>query len=583
MSNNLEKILNQLDYSKTYQTIDDISKVIFKIPKEANNKPLEYERMAFGIHESTSYDIDQEGSPYFSHVKLSDLTAEIIEYWNERADITNNPLMKARYLGLIYEFGYEVTQKNIRFPNIIIYIKSLIEIIQNRLVTEDRSLYSLIKRAYVIASSKNQENLVKEIIELAIQIESSVAEDDLCGTWGLCFKLFIIDKCKHLDDELKQKIIDDMFARLLRLKDLSVSETPLRGTEPYVSQQAVNYLLSYYRSVGNQSKITEVLAIFAEIVELRTNRKNAILKVSDYEILHGQYIKNNRYDEASIIMEKIQRISSQQTQLLQQISTPVKIPYDVIDQLLNQLKSNNLRECLDKTLSFFIPKKHLTESNLRNKIRGSFFQNLFFSNKIYLDHNGRKVSTVKSFDEDPNGNLFQQQAEDISSPKISIALHAAINQLKEEHLKDTNSFLDYLYTIPLFTENNKEILRLGIDAYYREDAITFIHLIIPQIEFLVRKILELNSVTVYEPNKYGGYKLVTLDRLLANATFIEIFSNDFSYYCRTVLTEKNGWNVRNDICHGISTDKLNLSVSDRLIHIILFLIYQFDIHRKKTA
>ena len=186
-------------------------------------------------------------------------------------------------------------------------------------------------------------------------------------------------------------------------------------------------------------------------------------------------------------------------------------------------------------------------------------------------------------EEDPNGNLFQQQAEDIAAPKISIELHAALNQLKEDHLKDTDSFLGYLYTLPLFAEDNKQILRLGIDAYYREDAITFIHLIIPQIEFLVRKILELNSVTVYEPNRSGGYKLVTLDRLLANAAFIEIFSNDFSYYCRTVLTEQNGWNVRNDVCHGISTDKLNLSVSDRLIHILLFLIYQFDIYIKKTA
>ncbi|WP_419224750.1 DUF4209 domain-containing protein [Acinetobacter sp. A2] len=583
MSKYIQEILNQLDNSKSCASIDDIGKVIFKIPKGGNNKPLEYERMAFGIHESTSYDIDHEGSPYFSHVNLSGLTEEMIEYWNERADITDNPLMKARYFGLIYEFSYLVTKKNIEFPKLIRYIESLIEIIQKRLVTYDRYLYSLIKRAYVIASSKNQENLVKEIIELAIQIEPQIAEDDLCGTWGLCFDLFIAGKSKYLNDTLKQKIIDEMFDRLTRLKQLSVRETPLRGTEPYVSQQAVNFLLSYYRSIDDQSKITEVLAIFAEIVELRTNRKNAILKISDYEILHGQYIKNGRYAEASVIMEKIQRISPQQTQLLQKISTPVKIPHNVIDQLLNQLKSDNLRECLGKTLPFFIPQKQTTESNLQNKTSGSFFQQLFFSNKIYLDHNGRKVATVKSLEEDPNGNLFQQQAEDIAAPKISIELHAALNQLKEDHLKDTDSFLGYLYTLPLFAEDNKQILRLGIDAYYREDAITFIHLIIPQIEFLVRKILELNSVTVYEPNRSGGYKLVTLDRLLANAAFIEIFSNDFSYYCRTVLTEQNGWNVRNDVCHGISTDKLNLSVSDRLIHILLFLIYQFDIYIKKTA
>ncbi len=443
--------------------------------------------------------------------------------------------------------------------------------------------YSLIKRAYVIASSKNQENLVKEIIDLAIQIESQIAEDDLCRTWGLCFDLFIVGKSKYLNKTLKQKIIDEMFDRLTRLKQLSVSETPLRGTEPYVSEQAVNFLLSYYRSIDDQSKITEVLAIFAEIVKLRTKNKNVLLQVSDYEILYGQYIKNSRKAEASVIMEKIQRISPQQTQLLQKISIPVRIPYHLIDQLMIQLKSDNLIKCLDNTLLFFIPKKHQTESNLQNKISGSFFQQLFFQNKIYLDHNGRKVATVKSLEEDPNGNLFQQQAEDIAAPTISIALHTAINQLKEDHLKDTDSFLDHLYTLPLFTEDNKEILRLGIDAYYREDAITFIHLIIPQIEFLVRKIL-VNYIDVFESNNHtGGYNLKTLDRLLANAKFIEIFGDDFSFYCRTVLTDQRGWNLRNDICHGISTNKFTQTSSDRLIHILLLIIYQYDKYLKKTA
>lgn len=583
MSKILEQTLNQLDSSQNCKSIDDISTLIFSIPKDKDSNQLKYEKIAFGIHESTSYDIDQEGSPYFSHINLSDLTVEMIQYWNKRADSTHNMLMKARYLGLIYEFSYQLTQKNIEFPKLILYIESLIEIIQKRLVTEDRYLYSLIKRAYVIASSKNQEKLVKKIIELAIQIESQIAEDDLCGTWGLCFKLFIIDKCKHLDDELKQKIIDDMFARLLRLKDLSVSETPLRGTEPYVSERAVNFLLSYYRSIDDQSKITEILAIFSEIVELRTKNKNVLLQVSDYGILYDQYIKNSRKAEASVIMEKIQRISPQQTQLLQKISTPVRIPYHLIDQLMIRLKSDNLIKCLDNTLLFFIPKKHQTETNLQNKISGSFFQQLFFQNRIYLDHNGRKVATVKSLEEDPNGNLFQQQAEDIAAPTISIALHTAINQLKEDHLKDTDSFLDYLYTLPLFTEDNKEILRLGIDAYYREDAITFIHLIIPQIEFLVRKILE-NYIDVFESNNHtGGYNLKTLDRLLANAKFIEIYGDDFSFYCRTVLTDQRGWNLRNDTCHGISTNKFTQTSSDRLIHILLLIIYQYDKYLKKTA
>lgn len=94
----------------------------------------------------------------------------------------------------------------------------------------------------------------------------------------------------------------------------------------------------------------------------------------------------------------------------------------------------------------------------------------------------------------------------------------------------------------------------------------------PQTEAAIRSLVELAGGATLRRNRQGGLQLRTFDDLLRDEKVEECFGIDLSFYFRILLTEQRGWNIRNDICHGISpSGAFNYSIADRVVHVILCL------------
>ena len=73
-------------------------------------------------------------------------------------------------------------------------------------------------------------------------------------------------------------------------------------------------------------------------------------------------------------------------------------------------------------------------------------------------------------------------------------------------------------------------------------------------------------------NKNGGLQLLTFDDLLRDDNVLKCFNSDTVFYFRSLLTDQRGWNIRNDVCHGISPIiAFNYWVADRVFHVLLCL------------
>ena len=83
--------------------------------------------------------------------------------------------------------------------------------------------------------------------------------------------------------------------------------------------------------------------------------------------------------------------------------------------------------------------------------------------------------------------------------------------------------------------------------------------------------LEIENIPTLKPNKSGnGFQLRILDDVLRDPTVNQLLTTDFANYLRILLTDNRGWNLRNDICHGIaSPDLFNKMTADRIIHSLL--------------
>jgi hypothetical protein len=188
------------------------------------------------------------------------------------------------------------------------------------------------------------------------------------------------------------------------------------------------------------------------------------------------------------------------------------------------------------------------------------------------DHHGRPVAVVGPITKDLDGHIAKQIAENIAFPVATIFVRELMVALVEKYNLSKDAILNLLYKSPLFHEEKRSILSIGIDAYLKEDAIIAIHLLVPQAEDAVRRLVELSGGSVIKFWRTGGFSLKTFDELLRHESIAAAFGKDAQLYLRVLYTDPRGLNLRNDVCHGNKRgDDLGMTLADRVFHSLLLL------------
>ncbi len=127
---------------------------------------------------------------------------------------------------------------------------------------------------------------------------------------------------------------------------------------------------------------------------------------------------------------------------------------------------------------------------------------------------------------------------------------------------------------PLVAPENLGIVERGIDAYFNNDYMVACHLLIPQFENCIRRLVALCGGTVLRPNSKSpeDNEYISLEGLLDSQEAKDALGKDVDIYFKNVFTEHYGWNLRNQISHGLLTaDRFNNTMADRVMHCFLLL------------
>ena len=153
-------------------------------------------------------------------------------------------------------------------------------------------------------------------------------------------------------------------------------------------------------------------------------------------------------------------------------------------------------------------------------------------------------------------------------------MHLHITKMKEQGKMTTESMMELIKDSELITEDHKEIVRRGLDAYMAEDHLVCCHLLIPQLEAAIRRLFALNGANIMRAKKNPdeGNEYISLDGLLGSNEAVACMGEDIANYFRNVLTDQYGWNIRNQVSHGLlATDNFNFGMADRVVHAFLLL------------
>jgi hypothetical protein len=570
---NWKEILKGYDQSSISFDENEIGAKLREITTEDEPEKLQAEVIAFSFHENHP----KKTNPFQTYFgpqwmmsngdgtanvfpALSQVNEEMLIYWEDRASKVNSPILKARYLGLIWDFYTKVTGKKTKIDIGKLYVQSLLEVSKSHLYKRSVYVYPKLQRALELSLQFNDKNLIEQTKHAIINFENKFAEDSREGLWGYAFDLLVENKKVALTNEEENQIISGLEEKLKLIG--SPEDGKLR---PWFAERAVDRLAVYYRRLNKGNEILRVIKELEMMYRGLFLSSGAMQIQSHLTKLHSMYQKFHLKEEAGRILVELRKQSPSVNDEMGTISHESSIPADVVERHIQELTAGNIQEVLSKWAHNFLPLRKDVESQVVNISKTAPTKFMFVT--VIFDKKGRAVARVPGLPEGLEGHIFLEGQRII---QFKFLFFSQIFIRAKEHLSLT--IVDVLEFLKgsAFEEDRVPIIEKALNCYFEADIIGWCHLIIPQLEECLRNMLEKSGGNVLKDMGEGRFQLRTLDDILRDGVLLEILGEDVTFYLRLVLTDQRGFNIRNDVSHGLgSTHYFNHSTANVLFHVLL--------------
>ena len=564
----IEKLYTMLD---EYKELEDAgysiySKIceFFKAELDDKHLPLDsklfYEQTAFALGE-TRIECKLEGweglnySPIyyradkekliFSNPDINHITPKMIEYWEKRSDKVKNPILQYKYSGLVWDFSKKIKKQNPDIKYAQRFVDSSIEMAQ--LDNKHSFLQHKLKRALDVSVSINDQCRIFLIRDSIMHYEDNHAENNKAGTWGYSFDWLIADKAiskkVQLSQQQEKHIIKTLEERLKILSDKTSSAFNFHHVERIVSKLAL-----YYNKKSNKDNLKRVLLIYKD-TSLKSNLpvlggESMLKKVQQILLQYGLP------KEAKQLEPTIQIFQKESLKEFSKIEVPISIPKAVTNDYISKLNQMNVSKALNFIACYFIPDK-IESKNKVLKISEQHHLHFFCSTSI-MDHTGRTSSVIGSLNDDLDGHIVKQMAQEIILNIIFIKV--GFDYLKKKKSLNVKSLSEHLFQSPVFLETHHDIIKSGLEAFFQQNYIACCSILIPQIETTIRHIIQKCGGNIYNiSTKEESFTLRPLGALLRDDIFIKTFeqvNKNIPDFFKILLVDEKEWNLRNNICHG---------------------------------
>ena len=561
----------------------DVSASINSLPKDnPEQQQCLYEAMAFEFAENcdgkewntyygpqwtfTKKDTGEE--VYVPNIK--DVTEEMIAYWEERAVTVRNPLLKMRYTGLVLEFKKKLFNKEPDYMSIkLAHIQSLLDVVEGDYCQYEIISFDYAERALNLAIGFRNHNLQERAVKVYYEAHHRHSGNDLHpGVWGRIFQSLI----KHRDyfRKYEKDLLDEQLSRYDRLKKLSLEKGDKTDQYSHVLSEQIDLLTDYYHLIGEKEKIEPLLDTMFDAIKTSLPVRGGMWGQGMIQQLQARYRKYGFDKKANQLFVELSDLGGETLSELKSTEYSVPLDRDRINAFLDAALEGTDRDVLLFFLLQYIPKIEEEKRRLRERAEKAPLLDLVST--FTIDSSGNTISRVGVGPDAERQKLYFFMYENM---RFTIPfMHLHITKMKEQGKMTTESMMGLIKESELITEDHKEIVRRGLDAYMTEDYLVCCHLLIPQLEAAIRRLFALNGANIMRAkrNPDEGNEYLSLDSLLGSNEAVAYMGEDIANYFRNVLTDQYGWNIRNQVSHGLlATDNFNFGMADRVVHAFLML------------
>jgi hypothetical protein len=492
---------------------------------------------------------------------LDVITPECVAYWRTRMQNATNPALRARYADLVWDFSHKVTGKKPPIDAAHIAIDGYVDaLVSGRCEPFDGS-GQVQKRALNLATLVNDAGRLQHAIAKLVEYAASPHEaEERDGRQRELFALLMQIRGSLRPITELQSLANDLRTRL--------DELDAAQADQFTIQDFALPLAGYYRSLQQHEEAKTVLRMYGAAVTRMSQNAMALLAVGWLNQLYQLYLRFEMNEDATQVMRQIETVQPGVPANLVKVSVPHKIDGAELEEWLVSLVTPDRQASILQLVIQFLPRLGEAREQME-QLRDEHRLSSLFSSTL-VDHAGRQVAQIGGGESDEEGNIVHHIHQNIQFADFFLA--AGLERLFTSHGVTAETLVAELTQSPIWHENRHAILRRGVESFFTNDPIAAIHILVTEIENAVRNIAAGLGLSLQKRNRMGGFDLKNLSDFLADEKIGAFLTEDVTTYLRVVLTDRRGWNLRNDTCHGILPAKrFTQAASRRLVHIMLLL------------
>lgn len=509
-----------------------------------------------------------DGKPFYGPDAQA-IPLEVIQYWGARASQTPHPMLQARYADLAMEIGRiwnrehpdaaielsrELTQSS---------IDAHLKAVEAGLAAVDHRAWVSLNRAMDLALFIHDEKRVERGKLGTFAYCRDQRDTGESRFWWNIDNLAWDRKGLELTDGERDELIGWLDEALTVHSDISDE----KRFDPHQAQEAADRLKRWYDKLGKPNLGIDAIKKAGAAFEAMAVKTNALTAIAWLEDLSRRYRQARLMDDVARIDATIKARSeeAEQSMKLQQVS--FEIPQEEMSQWLEELTNGSLELALAKIAVNLIT----GEEELRKLVEDAAANapiHAHISISI-MGPGGFTRATIGSVKDDMPGRVMSLAATLIGAG--APWLHQAIEHTKSKWQLDADKLFGWLAKSPLFPAHVHGLLREGIDAWFVEDHVKAVHILVPQVEAALREMLSMMGESPMKPDKdSGGFEALGMGQILSADSFKTKVDQKFRHHLRALYTNPKGINLRNRLAHGLASPEiLGRGMANWVIHSLL--------------
>jgi len=498
---------------------------------------------------------------YFPDASQAD--PNILLHWKERASNVTAPVLKARYNDLAWDLSKFIADEN----SDVKFARSAIDSYLTASGQDKRDSYDAFhdaERALALAIQINDVTRRDASREALLTLHKKELAEN--GMWWAAYDALEEQPKSGLTDAERRILITDLEGVLLRVSDISGKAR----FDPHDVESAANKLIAHYRSVGRNEELPRLHLAIAKAFEHFGGMASPMLASMVFQTSMEAYRQAGKHADERRVLGLIEKSNVDSAAQMTRHEVKQEIPTEELEKFLKAVVCDTKEETFQRIAGEFLIIRSTMQDSLAETAKSSPLSSMMPRTKLSGD---RIVAQIGSIDEDPVGRLIEHSNLHIN---LSTAwLGWALDRAKEQHKISVDDIVEWANRTELFGDGS--LLHDGVTAWFAEDHVKAAHILVPQIEAGFRKLVGFvgRPTTKPHPQMRQARMVVTLGEILFSeetASALGKHGVDIVLHFRSLYADPRGYNLRNDLAHGlVASNSLNSGIMLWVIHSLLLL------------